>query len=87
MVKRTLSKLPALVSVYQSVFPLRFPASVMTGFSMQHTVTTSIQMPDDTIVEVDLLIDCTYEINPTDKPVAHADEDTGWYIHDVTLVK
>jgi len=61
----------------------------MTGYFMQHQTiphTTSVEMPDGTLVEVDLVITATYEKNPCDKePEHYRGEDDGWVITDIAL--
>lgn len=56
----------------------------LTTNSMIITHTTSIPMPDGTLVEVDLSFEVTKETNPFGKEPAHySDEDDGWEIESV----
>lgn len=54
---------------------------------MQHTTphTTSVEMPDGTLVEITLDLTFTYELNPCDKPPPYSGEDDGWVLQEVSI--
>lgn len=53
-------------------------------YTIPHT--TSVEMPDGTLVEVDLVFTATFERNPAGKEDEHyRGEDDGWVVTDVEL--